>query len=968
MGEGSLHPHPEGWGIRDPPHSLCIKLCKLMGDAKRDSPEESPVLTRSEYIKRSNSREKMLEILSNYIHDGSVLYIGYSFKDKIIFQLIDELRDNCSCKIDTSYALIPGMEHGSKMDRLLSKKNIIPIPITFEEFAEQLDKKIAISKKDAPRADYISLNLKYKELKISYRDYKEYADHFQIMNQNMINVDFETGSSESERIEKFLKGQSDSWEPFIKSWDFRRDTYFEIRDKIKQELSKTRPEDNDILLILGGGGLGKSVMLKRLAYDFYKDRTPVLILNNYQTYFDIKLMNKFCEEMNSGLNLTDQKHKVIIIMDNADMNIDTLKNIRISLKNNSKSALIIGASRINEWECSVRQWGLTKVVREENIIELPQKMGNDELQRLIEHIARLLNHEELSTDIDYWISKAIEDYESDFFAVIYGLVDPARRKLNEILWDEYVKLPSDTTKRAYEYVCLFYKYGIPLKLELIVNALVKKFDYSYNQFEDDILNTEAKSIMIAIQDDIHEDLLFRAKNKIIAQKIVERLFDAHDSALTEKMVQRYEEVLSEIKALDITGINIAKSLLITYLGPNGFEKGTIGNYHLSRLFESLLANGIDDSKLLHHYGILSSRGGDFIKAEKLLIKSLEIAKMQFDGGDSEEEGMIMNSLGVLYSEEGIKHLSHDEEKAIRLFEKAGHYFEISKKKHPRSPHPYHSMAYSAMKRGERHEAKGQEEEKFKWYSKALETIGEAKESLTEDEMEWILTLESEMYTRHFDNFKKAKDNLIDFINRYPKNLSGYILISKILYKKAKEYPIGSDNNKVLCQDALFYVKEGLEIFPKNQDLLKTKYYIIKNICPEETNYIYKILLARYLAAEGNCLDLNLLFDLGTISFELGHYKLSRDIFRELDGKSRGHYKSSGIIDVAKNSDNSRKVFKGYILELIPPKMGYVRSDEIRYPIKFSILTQKRELRQKQEVEFNIAFNYRGAFAIDLKPN
>ena len=25
MGEGSLHPQPKGWGIRDPPRSLCIQ-------------------------------------------------------------------------------------------------------------------------------------------------------------------------------------------------------------------------------------------------------------------------------------------------------------------------------------------------------------------------------------------------------------------------------------------------------------------------------------------------------------------------------------------------------------------------------------------------------------------------------------------------------------------------------------------------------------------------------------------------------------------------------------------------------------------------------------------------------------------------------------------------------------------------------------------------------------------------------
>jgi len=27
-GEGSLHPQPKGWGIRDPPHSLSIKDAK----------------------------------------------------------------------------------------------------------------------------------------------------------------------------------------------------------------------------------------------------------------------------------------------------------------------------------------------------------------------------------------------------------------------------------------------------------------------------------------------------------------------------------------------------------------------------------------------------------------------------------------------------------------------------------------------------------------------------------------------------------------------------------------------------------------------------------------------------------------------------------------------------------------------------------------------------------------------------
>jgi len=31
-GKGSLHPQPEGWGIRDPPHSLCNKITESFND------------------------------------------------------------------------------------------------------------------------------------------------------------------------------------------------------------------------------------------------------------------------------------------------------------------------------------------------------------------------------------------------------------------------------------------------------------------------------------------------------------------------------------------------------------------------------------------------------------------------------------------------------------------------------------------------------------------------------------------------------------------------------------------------------------------------------------------------------------------------------------------------------------------------------------------------------------------------
>ena len=48
MGEGSLHPQPKGWGIRDPPHSLCIKTrsrlpCRSLCYCLQDKGKQNPV-------------------------------------------------------------------------------------------------------------------------------------------------------------------------------------------------------------------------------------------------------------------------------------------------------------------------------------------------------------------------------------------------------------------------------------------------------------------------------------------------------------------------------------------------------------------------------------------------------------------------------------------------------------------------------------------------------------------------------------------------------------------------------------------------------------------------------------------------------------------------------------------------------------------------------------------------------------
>lgn len=951
-----------------------IFLFKLMGDAKReDDPNESPVLTRGDYTNRSPSRGKMLETLSRFVHEGAVLYIGYSFKDRVVIELIDELRKRFGNKMDDSFALAPNFERGSKIEKLIIKRNIRPIPLSFEEFMRELKKEPETISSIERRPTDITLKLKDEDIRIHYQDYKEFEEYFKILSEWEIQKGkIEEGLTERERIEAFLKGQSENWEAFEKGWDFKRDIYFKVKDVVEQEIKKNRPEANDAILVLGGGGLGKSILLKRLAFDIYEAGNPVIILNSYLSFFDYKLIDKFCQDVNPD---PDKQHKVTIILDNAAANIDNVKKIAVYLKNHSKLAVVICAARPNEWIYAQNQWGFGKITSEDNTFIIPTKMDGREIMRLLEHLGRILNRKELSTNLEFWVEKALSDYESDFFAIIYRLMDPARRTLNEIIWDEYKKLPSEPTKRAYEYVCLFSQYDLPLKSEMIVEPLRKEFGYSYLEFANDICETEAKSLIIGMESDLTEDVFFRAKNQIIAQKIVEKLFDPTNKEQMEKMVERYTEILSKARALDRSEIELVRSLLVKYLGPNGIDKGKIDEEHLVKLYDALLNNGIEDSTILHHYGILESNRENFEKAEYLLNKSLKTSR-RYRGGalGTEQEKNILNSLGVLYSKEALKYLSDDLDTALNLYDKADFYFRSSKMRDVTSPYPYHSGAYSSFKKGEYYDNIGLTEEAYNYYSEALEVIAEAKESISDYEIEAILSLESKIYSEKFGNFIKAKGMLQIFIDKAPHVVSGYIIMSRLIFNKAKRdlllqgeaYENSFGYKKILGQ-TLSFVEKGLRVSKRNQDLLKLKYYILNDLEPDNIEKIYEILLERYKAFDGNCSELKLLFEIGVITFEQERYKESKAFFQELSEKCYDHPNRSGIKKVALDSKKKVRIFKGYISKFISRKEAYVSSEEIGYPIIFVPIAQKRELRHREDVRFKVAFNYRGALAIDLKP-
>lgn len=945
-----------------------IFLYKLMGGINRESEDEKPVLTRSDFNSRANFRQKMLEMLTSFVHNGEVLFIGYSFKDRLIFEIIDELIKFSGMEnIGKSFALDPNIETGSKEYNTLIKRKIQPLRISFEDFMEKLKEgyiPIALPKKPTG----IPLRLKLRNVEIPYRDYKEFQEHFNILCDFEIEKKkFDQTLSEKERISLFLKGYTESWEPFEKDWDFKRDTYSKIKETLLTEMENKKPEYNKSFLILGGGGLGKSVLMKRVAYDFYRLGYPVIILHSRKGYFDKKLIEKFYDEVNKGIIDLESISKLLVILDNADINIEDVAGLVSYLGNRSKSAILLGAARPNEWEIAKRAWGYGGVVPEDRIFRIEQKMGNKEIIKLVKHIERILEREFFISD-ETIIDFVDEQYKKDFFATIYGLMDPARRRLEEIIIDEYEKLPSIPTKLAYEYVSLFYQYEIPLKLEMLMRPLNSKFGFSYTDFEREILNTEAKTLILPIEGPF-DDIFYIAKNRIISEKLVEELFNPHVQARKDMMIDKFISILSRTRVLDKAEMDIVRSILVRYLGPNGRDKDKFTDDEKITIYNSLIENGIEDSAILHHYGLIEIERDNFEKSESLLKKAISLSEKYRGGGlGTEPLKNLFNSLGKLYSYWGYdlakKGAIDESYKKYDLSERA---YNRGKIKEPSSPYPYCGMAYSYYHRAKRAEEQGKMEEAYEYLAISLETIEQSKESVPEGNMEMLLELESRIYSEKFWDYGKAKSKLLEFLKERREVVFVYLLLGELSFREAKEKKDNLDVYNKLLQEANEYVVKGLKLNSSDSNLLRLKYLITRSLEPENFEVLYDLLVKRYKSFEGECMEFQLLFELGAIAFELEKYNDSKQYFRELERRSYEHPKRGGIIKVAKDLEKFRdKIFKGQVTLWISEREAYITSKEFG-KIPFIPIVQKRKINLYDEMEFKVGFNYRGWLAVDLRP-
>jgi Flp pilus assembly protein TadD/uncharacterized UPF0160 family protein len=249
---------------------------------------------------------------------------------------------------------------------------------------------------------------------------------------NMVNQD-----NKDKDIEDFFKGLRPTWDIITNSIDIKRKEEDEIVEKLK---------DDKNVLLLGNSGSGKSVLLKRLAYDLMKDCD---VFFSTSTVDSTKAV-EFIREYSSG------NKKTIVIIDNILAYKEAIKDLMVRIGELSLNVKFVLAEQTEKWQKESLSILNFETVR----ITLDEETEKQYIERYSEIKHKIFSEKEKDNMIS--TSKGV-------FPILVLLTSGDGKSLDKVINDMYRAIENDE-REVMKAILFSASYGVEIPEELIRSA------------------------------------------------------------------------------------------------------------------------------------------------------------------------------------------------------------------------------------------------------------------------------------------------------------------------------------------------------------------------------------------------------------------------------------------------------------------------------------------------------------------
>ena len=883
-----------------------LPFIKLHGCVSHYDDVETPlILTNDQYITHRHNRSKLFDRFKLYASEFPVLFIGYNLEDSDIRKILLEVSGSEFSR-PRFFAITPNPTR--IQERFWAQKKITIIKGTFEEFLNIADGQLDRSLRSIELPPLEHSILRYYPIRNP--KLSDAASNFLANDAEFISSSI---NCENHGATLFFKGLTEGWEAIIKDYDSKR----RVTDTLLSDLVLVddidRPSICDFYVLKGHAGSGKSVILKRLAWDSSNSFNKVCLWIKQTANLDFNAFLEILDNINERIFLFVDKPSDIIKELHCLISVARRRKYRLT---------IISAERTNEWntECGLLDDLLNEVF----------KLKYLDHNEILDLLLKLKNHKCLGVLSSLKPEEQVAAFEKQAGRqLLVALYEATSGKpFKDIVYDEFSNITPELAKLVYLTVCTFNRLNVPVRAGFIKRL----HGISFDDFKRDFF--KPLESVVYTKEEKFSDHAYYSRHPWIAETVFELALSSPD--------ERLDLYLKVLEAIDI-GFDADRAVYRNLIKSRELLSLFNDPLKINQIYDKAKEFATNDAYYHHQRGMYEMKrvNPNFEKS----YKELKIAEKLADWDKS-----IQHSIAELELErakqsksaaEADRHLTNAAKLASGLKKLSG------------GSYGYHTLVKVSLVRLQNHMQKELiNEDVITSLSKEIErTLAEGMQSYPDDE--YLLSAESD-FAKLFQNDQKATYALE---KAFRVNPAGVYIARRL----SKHYETNNDipNAKRVLEECLDRVPNSKEIRAALGMLLSThyndqselaEYHWQRSFTEGDTNYLSQFWYARQLYVNEKKKDAIAKFN----------------ILKTASVPSKTKFQLRGIII---DSNKTPRTYTGKV-ERIESNYLFI-SSIIDNSWIFAHSSKSEQINWSKiklydQVLFNLGFNFKGPSAFNLK--
>ena len=485
-----------------------VLLLKLHGCVTRINEPRLPlILTPDQYLSHREHRNYLYETFGQWGREKTLVFIGQDLYDSDIRQLLVILDERMDTYRPRYFLVRPQM--GEPERRLWSRRKVDVIDATFESFLRTLD--AAIPSQVRPLLS---------QIRPGHPISRHFAENAEISStlQEALDSDVEyvhPGIAISPGEPKdFYKGFDLDWYPIERELDLRRRLVDTLMLDVILPTEQQRSALIDFYVVKGAAGAGKTVLLRRLAWEAAKDADllTLYLRDNRKVRWEV------LQEVAALA-----KQRIFLFVDDAAENVGDLEKILTEAQRFEMPLTVISAESYSLWEiyCSRLNDFVTSTFS-------VRHLSRDEVVDLVNLLEQ---HDSLGVRLsrmspDQRVDEFMEVSDRQLLVALHEATQG--EPLEVIVEKEYRNIVPSAARALYLTVCVLNRLRVPVRAGLISRV----HGIPFARFKTELLGPLDHVVRPQI-DSIIKDYMYRARHPQIAEMVFRRVLANSEDCFRE---------------------------------------------------------------------------------------------------------------------------------------------------------------------------------------------------------------------------------------------------------------------------------------------------------------------------------------------------------------------------------------------------------------------------------------------------